>query len=176
MQSVFLTQMDRLLQPAYLLTGSHEQAAQCLLEAYDACINAHGETYKAAKRAVVTVAVRRIATDLTKCLANGALAAFREIGGISHAYRGQDGPDLSAASFSNALLSLNTLQRATLVLRLYERYSTSEAASLLGVSCQTLENGWQPALLSLLSRLNPAAAGETALNVGAGTMKAPYHI
>lgn len=33
MRDIFLAEMDQLLLPAYLLTGLHEQAADCFLEA-----------------------------------------------------------------------------------------------------------------------------------------------
>jgi DNA-directed RNA polymerase specialized sigma24 family protein len=175
MQSVLLNQMNRLLLPAYLLTGSQEKAAQCFLEACEDCIDTRQENFEGVKRAVVKAAIRRIAADLTKYVPEGTpRAAGREE--IADALRKRDETHTSAASFRRELLTLNTFQRAALVLRLYERYSAAEAASLLRVSRQTLENGWQQALIALVSRLNPRLTGETTGIGNTDTLEEAFHI
>jgi DNA-directed RNA polymerase specialized sigma24 family protein len=166
MQSVFLNQMDRLLLPAYLLTGSHEQAAQCLLEAWDDCMSvpsiAENKAFHVAKGAVIQAAIRKI-------VANSA----REVDGDVPEYsmnledigdrRDQDESRRGAATFLSALLDLDLYQRAALVLRIYEGYSSAEAASLLRVPRQTLENCWQQALIALQENFRTTNIAESGI-------------
>lgn len=159
MQSDSFAQMERLLLPAYLLTGSHEQAAQCVLQACEDCADIHEATFEALKKAVVGAAVRRVDTDLKNSLAEGPISTAK-CGEVANLRREQ--PMLTGASFRSALLELNAFQRATLVLRFYERYPVSEVAALLRVSREMVEDGWQQALRILLSKLVPVLTDVTA--------------
>lgn len=162
LQQIFLAQMDDLLLPAFLLTGTHEQAAECFLEAWEECNEQPPFIARfalgVAKRAIVKSAIRRIAADL----ANSPVRHDRgtDIGvmpGVQANF--EDGKThVNSAAFQRAMLTLDTFHRAALVLRLYERYSPADAALLLGVSRQTLESGWRQGLLSLLDRLNLSGA------------------
>lgn len=158
MRHSFLDQMDRLLLPAYLLTGSHEQAAECFLEAWNVCSEQSpqkaGYALRVAKRTVIKAAIGRIATDV---LANATKAAVSACVVAANAYPElrSDMKPLSSEAFCQAVLSLNAFHRAVLVLRLYERYSTVDVALLLGVSRRTLDYEWQRALIELSDKLDP---------------------
>jgi DNA-directed RNA polymerase specialized sigma24 family protein len=158
MQRVFLRQMNRLLLPAYLLTGSHELASECFLEAWKDCMDAPSsserDAFQAAKDAVVNAAIRRIAEDIAHRTRKYAPNGFAGREANAEARRRHAGPGIDSATFRCAVLTLNAFERAVLVLRLYERYSPADVARLLQVSRQMLENGWLQGLSGLLGRLN----------------------
>lgn len=150
MRRIFFMEMNWLLLPAYLVTASHELAAGCFLEAWEMCQCrplAIGQSPRcAAKAAVVKAAVRKIAGDID----DSASAGNSDISAGARAPRNQRPMDLNAEVFRQTLLSMDALHRAVLVLRLYEGYSSKEAAFLMQISRSTVESGWQQALLCLL--------------------------
>jgi DNA-directed RNA polymerase specialized sigma24 family protein len=166
MRQVFLSETNRLLQSAYFLTGSHEQAAECFLEAWNTCMDrssvANLNVCRMAKRAVVEAAIRRIAEEVKRNIPPEDSGAH--IGGMvnTEARSQRSQIQLDYAAFQQAVLSLNAFCRAALVLRIYENYSSTEAASLLKTSRSTLEKGWQHALLCVLDRLHSMSASVSA--------------
>jgi DNA-directed RNA polymerase specialized sigma24 family protein len=161
MRHIFLSEMNRLLQSAYFLTGSHEQAAECFLEAWESCMDGllagRENAFQVARRAVVKAAIRRIAEDVQDSASADRHANIGDVVSTeagSHRIHKQSDHE----AFRQAVLSLNAFRRAALVLRLYENYSSTEAASLLKTSRRTLEEGWQHALLCVLDRLHSMGA------------------
>jgi DNA-directed RNA polymerase specialized sigma24 family protein len=165
MQSVFITRMERLLLPAYFLTGSHELAAESFLEAWENCDNtapvAAAWQFRVAKRAVIKAALRRISADVANSLPKGVSEDRAASGEEGRYFR--DRKDLNSSTFRRAFLRLNPFQRAVLLLRIYEGFSSADAALLLGASRQMLEKGLRQAFLALLGRLEQTQAGEPVL-------------
>jgi DNA-directed RNA polymerase specialized sigma24 family protein len=165
MQSVFITQMGRLLLPAYFLTGSHELAAESFVEAWENRDHmaqvAAGWQFRVAKRAVIKAALRRISADVVDTLPKD-VSEDRTTGGEKER-SSRDHKVLNSATFRHAFLRLNSFQRAVLLLRIYEGFSSADAALLLGVSRPILENGLREAFLALLGRLEQTQDGEAVL-------------
>lgn len=163
MRDVFLGEMDRLLLPAYLLTGSHEQAAECFLEAWEVCNEQPSPipqfAHRVALRAMLKAAIRRIAVEVSKFAERDREAAFAGPVANAHVISEKCRLQLNSATFRQSILDLNAFHRSALVLRLYERYPCVEAALLLGVSRRTLEDGWRRALIRLLNHLELMNAG-----------------
>lgn len=167
MQSAFLEHIDRLLLPAYLLAGSHEQAAECFLEAWNACneqtppIAGYGVTV--AKRAVIKAAILKIAPGLAE-IATRADPSARALAASERHGRKPNMNLLNDEAFLQAILALNVLHRAVLVLRLYEGFSATDVALLLGISRRTFEYEWQQALIELINATEMStSAGHTTL-------------
>ena len=162
MHDAFLSHMDRLLLPAYLLTGSHEQASDCFLDALNSCSDQSpprsGYAVRVAQRAIIKAAIGRIAPKLKEIATNTAGSSFAVAANERHALQ----PELSGETFLQAILALNVFHRAVLVLRLYEGYSAADASLLLGVSRRTLEFGWQRALIALVEATVTSTAEEQA--------------
>lgn len=158
-QTVFLTQMDQLLLPAYLLTDSHEVAAECFLEAWENCVEAlsyidRDFLFSAAKRSIIEKAIQKIAEDQRNCISNGCQEYAADIERDTEDAQEWATACLTSAKFRRALLRLNPFQRAALILRIYEGYSSADAGLLLRVPRQSLENAWQQGLSELIESLD----------------------
>jgi DNA-directed RNA polymerase specialized sigma24 family protein len=180
MRDIFLAEMDQLLLPAYLLTGSHEQAAECFLEAWEVCNEQPPPTpryvLRVAKRAILKAAIRRIAAEVSKNAENDMGAAYAGPAANAQVISEKCQLQLNSATFRQSVLNLNAFHRSALVLRLYEGYPSVEAALLLGVSRRTMEIGWQRALIGLLNNLELMKA-ERPIEVGPETCaKGDWHL
>jgi DNA-directed RNA polymerase specialized sigma24 family protein len=113
--------------------------------------------FRAAKRAVIKAALRRISAGLANSVPKASDNSAR--GGEERRHFSQHN-NLNSAIFRSAFLRLNPFQRAMLLLRRYEGFSAGDAALLLGVSRQILENGLRQALSALLEILKRTQACE----------------
>lgn len=172
MRDIFLAEIDQLLLPAYLLTGSHEQAAECFLEAWQVCNQQPPPVpqyaLRVAKRAILKAAIRRIAMEVSTNAEEDSGTAHAGPAASAYVISQPCQLQLNSATFRQSVLNLNAFHRSALVLRLYEGYPSVEAALLLGVSRRTIESGWRRALIGLLTDLELTRA-EGPIEVGPET-------
>jgi DNA-directed RNA polymerase specialized sigma24 family protein len=132
---VFYEHIEELFLLAFLLTGSTQHAEGCFVRALDLTAGyasvKDAYVYSVARRCVIKAAIGVIAREVRECA---------EMESRSQDDDGQPDTSLvrdvaadSETSIVDNLLRLNSLRRAALTLRLFEKYHRKDMALLLGV-------------------------------------------
>lgn len=155
---VFSRRAKDLFWPAYVLTGSIEDAECCFSHAIDATATKmpthEAYIYPVARRCVIKAAISVMAGEIHKC-------AQEEMGDKSADLRSYscrhlehfNESSVSIAAMLDSLWLLNAFRRVALVLRVYEKWHRTDAALSLGTSTSLIEIATQRGLSQFLENL-----------------------
>lgn len=155
---VFSRRATDLYWPAYVLTGSIEDAERCFSQAIDATATQmptdDAYIYPVARRCVIKAAISAMAGEIQKCaqLEMGEKPAGWRSDSCRFLGRASDS-SVSIAAVLNSLWQLNAFRRVALVLRVYEKWHRTDAALALGISSSLMETATRRGLFQFLENL-----------------------
>ena len=152
--TVFDERMEELFLLALLLTGSIERAEVCFVRAIDLAAShpavSDAYIFSVARRCIIKAAMEVIAEEVRVCAEMEVRHENDEMEtGVS---RSRETFEDSYAFMVRSLLGLNSLRRAALVLRIFEKLHRKDIALLLGVSMSVAEIGSKRGLIEYLQR------------------------
>jgi DNA-directed RNA polymerase specialized sigma24 family protein len=148
---VFYEHIEELFSLAFILTGSTQQAEACFVRALDLTTDyssvKDAYVYSIARRCVIKAAIGVIAREIRECAEMESRSQDDDKQTDTSPVREVAG---SETSILENLLRMNSLRRAALTLRLFEKYHRKDMALLLGVTMQIAEVASRRALIEYL--------------------------